>query len=227
MTKTKKGQELNVGKAIIGTETFLEKNGKLLIGALIAIAVIAGGYFGYKYLYIAPREEKAQAAIFVGQTLFEEGNFDQALNGDNKGFTGFLKAADQYSGTKTANLLNAYIGLSYKALGKTAQAIEALNDFDSDDEMISPAILGALGNCYVDAGDLEKGVSFLEKAAKKADNSTLSPIFLRQAGLVLEKLGQNDKALALYEEIKNKYYNVGMSLEIDKYIERATAATQK
>jgi len=227
MTKTKKGQELNVGKAIIGTETFLEKNGKLLIGALIAVAVILGGYFGYKYLYIAPREEKAQAAIFVGQTLFEEGNFDQALNGDNKGFIGFLKAEDQYSGTKTANLLNAYIGLSYKSLGKTEKAIEALNDFDSDDEMISPAILGALGNCYVDAGEFEKGASLLEKAAKKADNNSLSPIFLRQAGLVLEKLGQNDKALTLYKEIKNKYYNVGMSIEIDKYIERATAATQK
>jgi hypothetical protein len=35
-------------------------------------------------------------------------------------------------------------------------------------------------------------------------------------------MGQNDKALELYNEIKTKYYLSPVSQDIDKYIERAT-----
>ena len=54
----------------------------------------------YKNLYAEPREEKAQAALFKGQEYFEQDAFEQALNSDSIGYTGFLKVADEYSGTK-------------------------------------------------------------------------------------------------------------------------------
>lgn len=58
----------------------------------------------YKNLYAEPREEKAQAALFKGQEYFEADLYEQALNGDSIGFAGFAKIADEYSGTKAANL---------------------------------------------------------------------------------------------------------------------------
>jgi hypothetical protein len=65
--------------------------------------------------------------------------------------------------------------------------LKQLESFDGDDQMVAPAILGATGNCYAELGQLDKASSILLKAADEADNNTLSPIFLMQAGEILVK----------------------------------------
>ena len=89
--------------------------------------------------------------------------------------------------------------------------------------MVSPAILGALGNCYAQLNQLDKAVSTLQDAAKKADNNTLSPVYLLQAGLIMEQQGKYADAITTYTSIKDKYFNSYQAMDIDKYIERATA----
>ena len=96
-------------------------------------------------------------------------------------------------------------------------------DFDAqNDQMVSPAALAALGNCYVKNGDSQKGAETLVKAAQKADNDAISPLALRQAGEIYESLNQTDKALELYQQIKDKYYRSPLANDIDKYIERVS-----
>ena len=55
-----------------------------------------------------------------------------------------------------------------------------------------------------------------------ADNNSLSPTFLIQAGEILESQGKKDEALKLYQEIKEKYFNSMQYQTIDAYIERAS-----
>ncbi|KAA6311515.1 hypothetical protein EZS27_037369, partial [termite gut metagenome] len=64
-------------------------------------------------------------------------------------------------------------------------------------------------------------VSFLIKAADKADNNTLSPVFLKQAGEILVKQARYDDAINAYTRIKNKYFQSYQAIDIDKYIEQA------
>jgi len=45
---------------------------------------------------------------------------------------------------------------------------------------------------------------------------------LRQAGEIYESLNQTDKALELYQQIKDKYYRSPLAGDIDKYIERVS-----
>ncbi len=223
MTNNKQGQEQNVKSANNGANTFVEKNKKALLGALIAVVVIIGGYFGYKYLYIQPLEEKAEAAIFKGEQYFGLGAFNEALNGDNKGYIGFIKIIDQYGGTPTANLAKAYAGICYAQMGKSQEAIKYLDQFDVNDDIVKPATMGIMGNCYANLNELDKATSFLTKAAEKADNNSLSPIYLMQAGLIFEKQGKFNDALTAYNKIKDKYFASYQAMEIDKYIERASA----
>ena len=61
----------------------------------------------------------------------------------------------------------------------------------------------------------------LKKAAKMADNNTLSPVYLIQAGEILESQGKKAEALELYQQVKEKYVNSMQYQSIDKYIERA------
>ena len=222
MAEQKKTNEaLNVEEALTQSEAFLIKNKKTIIGVVVAIIVIVAGVTMYKNLYAAPREEKAQAALFMGQQYFESNNFEQALNGDSIGYAGFLKVAEEYSGTKAANLAKAYAGICYAKLGKTQEAIDVLNGFDADDQMVAPAIKGTIGNCYAQLGDLDKAASTLLDAANQADNNTLSPIFLMQAGEILVKQGKYDEAIQAYTTIKDKYFASYQAMNIYKYIEQA------
>ena len=61
----------------------------------------------------------------------------------------------------------------------------------------------------------------LLKAAKEADNNTLSPIYLQQAGEILVKQGKYDQAIEAYTTIKDKYFRSYQAMQIDKFIEEA------
>lgn len=214
-------EHLNVEDALTQSEAFLIKYKNAIIGGVVAVIIIVAGFIMYKNLYAEPREEKAQAALFKGQEYFEQDAFEQALNGDSIGYTGFLKVADDYSGTKAANLAKAYAGICYAQLGKYEEAVKMLDSFNGKDQMVTPAILGAAGNCYAQLGQLDKAASTLLSAADKADNNTLSPIFLIQAGEILVKQGKYDDAVNAYTKIKDKYFQSYQAMDIDKYIEQA------
>ena len=214
-------EHLNVEDALTQSEAFLIKYKNAIIGGVVAVIIIVAGFIMYKNLYAEPREEKAQAALFKGQEYFEQDAFEQALNGDSIGYTGFLKVADEYSGTKAANLAKAYAGICYAQLGKYEEAVKMLDSFNGKDQMVAPAILGAAGNCYAQLGQRDKAASTLLSAADKADNNTLSPIFLIQAGEILVKQGKYDDAVNAYTKIKDKYFQSYQAMDIDKYIEQA------
>ena len=211
----------NLEQTLTASEAFFDKNKKTMLYALVAIIVIIAGYFLYNNYIVAPREAKANDAIFKGQEYFAADNYEMALNGDGQGYMGFLNIAKEYGSTKAGNLANLYAGLSYAKLGKAQEAIECLKDFDDcGDEMVSPAALGALGNCYADVEQFDKAASTLVKAANKADNNSLSAMFLMAAGQIYEAQGENDKALECYETIKEEYINSMQYAEVDKYIEK-------
>lgn len=214
-------EHLNVEDALTQSEAFLIKYKDAIIGGVVAVIIIVAGFIMYKNLYAEPREEKAQAALFKGQEYFEQDAYEQALNGDSIGFVGFLKVADDFSGTKAANLAKAYAGICYAQLGKYEEAVKMLDSFNGKDQMVAPAILGAAGNCYAQLGQLDKAASTLMSAADKADNNTLSPIFLMQAGEILVKQGKYDDAVDAYTKIKDKYFQSYQAMDIDKYIEQA------
>lgn len=214
-------EALNVEDALTQSEAFIIKYKKVIIGVVAAIILIVAGVLMYKNLYAEPREEKAQIALFKGQELFEKDYYAQALNGDSIGYIGFLRVADEFGGTKTANLARAYAGICYMHLGENEKAVNELDKFSAVDAMIAPSLLGAIGNCYAKLNQLDKATSYLVKGADMADNNSLSPLLLIQAGNIYEKQGKFADAAKAYTKIKEKYFNSYQAMDIDKYIERA------
>ena len=184
-----------------------------MLGIIIAALLI-------HQFYIVPRNNKANESLFAAQELFMNGEYEKALNGDAQNM-GFLAVADEFGSTKAGNLAHLYAGLCYAQTDKYQDAIDQLEKFSGcGDDMVSPSVIGTIGNCYAELGQNEKAVEMLVKAAKKADNNTLSPLYLIQAGQIYESLNQNDKALDCYTQIKTKYQQSMQYNEIDKYIER-------
>ena len=205
------------------SEAFFLKYKKAIIVGVLAVIVVVAGVVVYKQYVSAPREDKASTALAKGQEYFQQELFEKALNGDGAGYAGFLKVADEFSSTDAGNLANLYAGLCYAQLGKWTEAAKYLEEYDAqDDKMISPAAEGARGNAYAHLNQLDKAVNHLKNAAKKADNNSLSPTFLIQAGEILESQGKTAEALELYKEVKTKYFYSMQYQTIDKYIERAS-----
>ena len=204
-------------------EAFFLKYQKQILGAVAALVVIVAGCILYHTYVAVPAAQKASTSLAKGQEYFANEQFDQALNGDSTGFTGFAKLAGELSGD-AGNLANLYAGLCYAQLDKWQEAVNYIEKFDGKgDQMVSPAALGALGNAYAHLNQLDKAVSTLKKAADEADNISLSPTFLVQAGEILESQGKKDEALKLYETVKSKYAYSMAAQTIDAYIERASA----
>ena len=204
-------------------EAFFLKYQKQILGAVAALVVIVAGCILYHTYVAVPAAQKASTSLAKGQEYFANEQFDQALNGDSTGFAGFAKLAGELSGD-AGNLANLYAGLCYAQLDKWQEAVNYIEKFDGKgDQMISPAALGALGNAYAHLNQLDKAVSTLKKAADHADNISLSPTFLVQAGEILESQGKKDEALKLYETVKSKYAYSMAAQTIDAYIERASA----
>lgn len=209
-------------------ELFLKFRKQILI-AVAAVIVIIAGIVAYNTFVAGPRETKASTAIAKAQDAFAQNDYQKALNGD-KTQEGFLAVIENYGGTDAANLAKLYAGLCYASLNKWQEAVKYLDDFSTQgDAMISPAATAALGNALAHTGDIDKAISTLRKAASMADseseegvNNSLSPSFLIQSARLLESQGKTADALAIYNEIKNKYVNSAAAQDIDKYIERVT-----
>lgn len=221
MAKKQQAQPATAEQVVGKSEAFFEKNKRAILIVIAALVIVIAGIYAYCTMVVAPTREKAATALAKGQEYFASGQWETALQGDKMGYAGFLTLMKKYSGTPSANLAKLYAGLSYAQQGDAKNAIKYLEDFSAKgDHMISPAALGALGNCYAQDGQIEKAIKTLKKAARKASNNTLTPVYLIQAGQLLESVGKKEEAHALYEEVEQKYPNSPEAAEVEKLLQR-------
>jgi len=207
-------QAAEMEQQVSKTEAFFEKNKRAIMVTVIAVIAVVVCAILLNTYYLQPRQEKASTELAKAQELFVQDQYDKAL-------PLFQKVLDEYSSTDAGNLAQLYIGICQANLGKWQEAVNALEGFSGKkDQMISPAAEGALGNAYANLKQLDKAVEHLKKAASMADNNSLSPTFLIQAGEILESQGKKEEALKLYQEVKDKYFNSMQYQTIDAYIER-------
>ncbi len=204
-------------------EDFFERNQKVIMGVLIGIGVLVGGWFAYKQLYLAPKEQEAAEQMFQAELQFQRDSFQLALLNPGGGYSGFLDITEEYKGTKAANLASYYAGICYLHLGKFDAAISYLEDFDPAGEVTPIMKWGALGDAYSELGRNEDALDAYRKAANAADNDFLTPYYLKKLGLLHEVEGNYSAALDAYEEIKANYAKSQDGINIEKYIERAQA----
>ena len=199
------------GKKLYVVDAFCGANKDTRMAVRFVMEVAWQAHF-VRNMFIQPTEEELAtfepnfvvytASLAKCENYFNANNYDKALNGDGQGCVGFLQVAKEFSSTKAGNLAHLYSGICYAQTEKWEEAKAELEKFSTkDDAIISPASLGLLGNVYANLGQNDKAIEYLLKAAKMADNNSLSPSFLIQAGELYEAQGNPQKALNCYRDL--------------------------
>ena len=213
-------QFAQVEVALTQTEQFFENNQKKIVRVFSIVIGIVALYLGYQNFYLEPLEKEAQTEMFSAEINFAKDSFNLALNGDDQ-YLGFIDIADDYSSTKAGKLANYYAGLSYLYLGEFENAIDYLEDFSSDDIVLSSLAIGCIGDAYLELDDQDKAMSYYKKAANNHENEFTTPRFLMKQATIHELQGNYDDALEIYNLINNDYRQSREGQNVAKYIARA------
>jgi tetratricopeptide (TPR) repeat protein len=214
---------LDLTQARVQATTFFERNQKVILGILIGLVVIVGGWFGYNNLIKEPKEQKAMSQMWKAQMQFEQDSLVASLENPGGGYLGFLQIAKDYKGTKAGNLANFYAGIAYLNLGNFESALKYLNEYSPSGSIGPNMKYGALGDVYSELNQQEKAIENYRKASSVSDNSLLTPYYLKKEALLLQSQNEVAKALDIFKRIKSEYPNSNEALSIDKYIARAEA----
>ena len=213
------------------TEEWVIKNQKYIFIIVGLAATLVLGFLGYDKFIQEPKESEATNDMFQSQQYF-----DQAVNGSSKdslftlalngvdGKYGFLDIAEVYSGTKAGNLSNYYAGMAYLNMKDYTNAVTYLNAFSSEDDVLGPIAKGGIGDAFVQLEQLEDAYDYYVQAAELKSNNYTTPMYLYKAGVIGLKLGDNEKALKFFNQIKSDYPDSTEAKDIDVFIGKAEAA---
>ena len=215
-----------IEESLSKTESFIVENQNVISIVVGVLIVVILGYFGFQKYYMEPQNTEAQEQMYNAQRYFESDSLDKALYGDGNSL-GFVDVASDYSMTKAGNLANYYAGLSFLKKGNYDQALDYLKSFESSDHVIGSMAKGAIGDAYLEKGDISTAVSYYLEAAHRDANDFSTPLFLLKAGNVYELDKKYSKAVDAYTIIKEDYPNSNEAREIDKYIARANGFLNK
>jgi len=214
------------------SEQWIEKNSKPLFLALISVVVLFLAYLGYSKYIVEPNEIEASNELAFPRKYFDEAatagsGIDSLLNLGLEGADGkygFLDIAESYSGTDAGNLANYYAGVSYLQMKEYEKAITYLEKFNSDDTLLGPVSLGAIGDAFADIDQPEQALEYYEKAANKQNNEFTTPLYLYKAGQTSMQLKKYDKAVSLFTKIKENHPTSDQGRDVEKFINAAKYA---
>ncbi|PCJ98272.1 MAG: hypothetical protein COA50_01825 [Flavobacteriaceae bacterium] len=209
------------------SEEWVSKNQNYILGIIGVVALVVLGYLAYTQFVQNPKEASAANEMYYPQQYFDQAIniggaqrdslYNLALNGAD-GKYGFLDIIEEYSGTNAANLANYSAGMAYLNMQKYQEAINYLEDFSSDDEVLGALAKGGLGDAFVQLDQADDALGYYEKAIRHSNNEYTAPKYLYKAGVTALDLGQKEKALGYFQRIKNEFSSSDEAATIDVFI---------
>lgn len=206
MAENQSSDNKKAGKSSI--EKFKSEVGPIgFIGAVVGLVVLVGAsVIFFLNFRNDQRNEEAQNEIFQAQYYYESDSLDFALNGDGRNL-GFIQIIDIYGGTEVANLASFYAGASYLKQRMYNEAIDYLEDYSSDEEIVMARAQKLLGDAYMELGNFADAARNYMDAANTVDDQFFSPTYLLSASLAYEKNGDLEGAIDALDNIIENYKN--------------------
>lgn len=208
---------------------FWAKFSKPIIYIGSALIIIIGGWIGYKYLILAPKEVKSADVIFPAEQLFDKmtqtgfnkDSINLVLNGGNGITTGILKIASNYSGTSAGNRANFIAGACYLHSKDFNKAIKYLKEFSTGATQVQTAAYSMLGDAYAELKKNDDALEYYKKAAAvNTKDEFMTSESLYKAASFAESTGKTKDAIELYQKDKEEFPKNAHVAEIEKNLAR-------
>lgn len=186
----------------------VESNKNVFAGVGGILLAIVLGYFGYNY-YITTQDAEGQAKLSGPVYLFEADSNKVAAKE-------LAKVADDFGGN-TGNLANFYAGVANLKEGKYDLAIEQLKSFSSSDLLVQARAYSLIGDAYAEKKAYGDAVDYYKKAAEYKANKFFTPTYLMKLAAAYEANNEPKEALAVYNQIVEKYAESSESINAKKY----------
>ena len=100
------------------------------------------------------------------------------------------------------------------------EAISYLEDFSSEDVLLSALANGTLGDAHAQLGDNQKALQYYKAAIKASNNDFTTPKYLFKAGLLGASLNQTSEALEYFKRIQEEFSTSPEAAQIEIQIGR-------
>ena len=194
------------------TEQFVAKYQNYIIGFIGFITFTILSYLAYINFIFEPMEREAISELSQAQYYFDiavntensDSLYYMALNG-GEGKYGFLDIIENYDGTSAAKLATYSAGMSYLNLKNYEKAIFFLDQFDSDDVLLSALSKGAIGDSFAEIGQIDEAYEYYVLAFEASVNSFTTPKYLYKAAMIADLNNQKNLALSYLKRIKKDF----------------------
>lgn len=210
----------NLSGQDIKTQFKQNKTLRMMTFGIGAVVILVLGYFLYKQFIWLPENEKSKDAYYAGLNYASKDSTDAAI-------AEMKRVVNKYDGMDGGELAQYTLGRQYMDKREFKKAISELEGVNVDDMFISVYVIGLQGDCYSELGKYDEAMDLYEEAASKNENEKTSPEYLFKAALCAAEVNNNEKALELFQKIKDNYLTFSNMKTIDKYIARYSNMQKK
>lgn len=181
-----------------------ENKRKLGIAAgIVAVLIIA------VFLYISNRKaknEEAETKLSAILTLYQQGKYNEAVNGDAAaGIIGLNEIVANYGRTEAGQTARFFLANCQYNLKDYDNALKNYEDYSGSNDILESSCISGMGAIYEAKGDLKKAGEYYEKAAKVSKELVTNQENLFYAVRVYTQLGDKENANRVYKQLKEDY----------------------
>jgi tetratricopeptide (TPR) repeat protein len=199
------------------TSFFEEYKNKIVTYGAVVVVAIAAVYF-----YLNQRaEDNLKAATELSRVLplYEQGSYLEAIEGrQGTNIIGLKKIVEDYGSTENGETAKIYLANAYNYLGNQEEAIKYYEEYDGSIDYLRAASLAGRAGYYAGSGDYEKAADMYLSAAKISELNAENPNYLLNAGIYYMKIGNEEEAEAVFNQIQDEYATSVAGREVNKYL---------
>jgi len=181
-----------------------ENKKKVYIG-IAAVVVIVAGIF----LYVSNRNaknEEAEVKLSAVISLYEQGKYPEAMNGDPAtGIMGLNAIVNEYGSTNSGETAKLYLGNCFFNLKDYDNALKQFDSYSGSNDIVKSSCISGMGAIYEVKGDLKKAGEYYEKAANVNKGVVINQENLFYAIRAYTNAGDKESARRIFASLKEQY----------------------
>ena len=204
---------------------FYTNNKAAIIGAGFALVLAVALTVAY-FIYSGNQEEEAKNLLGIAEQELLQGNYQEALEGNEEEFTlGFVQIANNYGRTEAGNLAHYYSAIAEYELGNYEDALTYIREYDVPEGILGVAPISMHANILIGLERYAEAAEKFEEAASWDENNSTTPYNLYKAAETYHEAGDSRQAMDLLDRIIDEYPNSQQIVQAERLKGRLNVTT--